>query len=839
VRKPTVAGIGILLALVSALQGQEIPSPTDVVGHELGERFTSTAEVLSYTTALAAASPRVRLETYGQTPEGRPLIVLIIAREDRWDEMDDIVGNNRRLLDRGLSDDEVQAIARRNPAIAWLGYGVHGSESSSTEAALWTAYDLATDAPEARGLLDSLVVVMDPMINPDGRDRYVNWYRSVRGEAPNPTPGTLEHRPPWPGGRYNHYLFDLNRDWAWSTQPETRARLSVWLYWRPQVSVDFHEMSPFSTYFFFPATPPINPIYPDYTLRWARYFGDSIAAAFDAQRWLYFTRETFDLFYPGYGDSWPSLWGAIGMTFEQAGGGGAGLSIRRPDGSLLTLADRAARHRVSGLATLRAAANRKTDFVREFAGFHRAPPPAGGHTLIVPGRTQAAGTLAALLQRQGLRVERAASAVDLSADPHPGYRARSRFPEGTLLVRGDQPGWRLARTLLQPEVAWDSTSRQFSYDLTAWSLPYAYGLEAHTVSTVPGGAFVPLGPVEDVPARGAADSGYGYLVAPTFEAAGPIHRYVSSGGRARAISEEFRVGGTRWPRGTYFLPAGDSTAAWIERAGLAGLVEPVSSGRTREGVDLGTGRALNLSAPKIAVLAGEGIQASGFGAAWYVLEKLAGIEFDALPAQGLAGRQLRDYGVVVVPPARRLPEAERNALQAWVRAGGTLVALGSSSGWVGSDLGEIEARAGEDEAAGEEEELQRALRSREERRLDRWEEGVHGIVVPTAVDGDHPLVWGVDLLNDDGRLFVLHRADLSFEPAESFETVVHFPERLEAAAGVVSDAKLEELASSGWLVSGRLGAGTLILFADDPLFRAFWRSNFLLFTNALLLGPAM
>jgi len=837
--KPTAAGIGILLAVVSALQGQEIPSPAAVLGHDLGERFTSTSQVLSYATALAAASPRVRLETYGHTPEGRPLIVLIIAREDRWGQLDGILESNRRLLDRGLSDADVDEIARRNPAIAWLGYGVHGSESSSTEAALWTAYDLATDAPEARGLLDSLIVVMDPTINPDGRDRYVNWYRSIRGETPNPTPGTLEHRSPWPGGRYNHYLFDLNRDWAWSTQPETRARLDVWLHWRPHVSVDFHEMSPFSTYFFFPATPPINPIYPAYTLRWAHYFGDAIAAAFDAQRWLYFTRENFDLFYPGYGDSWPSLWGSIGMTFEQAGGGGAGLSIRRPDGSLLTLADRATHHRISGLATLRAAANRKTDFLREFAGFHRAPPPAGGHTLIVPGRSQAADELAAQLQRQGLQVERAESAADLSANPHPGYRARGRFPEGTLLVRGDQPGWRLARTLLQPEVAWDSTAQQFTYDLTAWSLPYAYGLEAHTTASVPAGVFVPLAPAEDGTGARVPDSSYGYLVAPTFAAAGPIYRYLASGGRVRAISEEFRVGGTRWPRGTYFLPAEDSSAVWIEREGLAGLVESVSSGRTREGVDLGTGRALNLSAPRIAVLAGEGIQASGFGAVWFILEKLAGIQFDALPAAGISGGQLRDYDLVVVPPARSLPEAQRNTLQEWVRAGGTLVALGSSSGWAGREMADIEARVGDSESPGEEEELQRALRTREERRLDRWDEGIHGIVVPTTVDGDHPLAWGVDLLNDDGLLFVLHRADLSFEPAESFETVVQFPARLEAAAGVVSDAKLEELANSGWMVSGRVGAGTLILFADDPLFRAFWHSNFLLFTNALLLGPAM
>jgi murein tripeptide amidase MpaA len=269
----------LLLTTVARAPAQPVPSPAESLGHALGDRFLDAADVVRYAETLAASSDRVSLVHYGVTAEGRPLLLLV------------------------------------NPAVAWFTYGVHGDESASTEAALWTVWDLAVDGEGTEGILDSLIVLVDPMANPDGRDRYVQWYRGARGVRPNPEAASREHHPPWPGGRYNHYLFDLNRDWTWATQGETRARLAQWQRWNPQVHVDFHEMGYSSSYFFFPAAEPLNPIYPDYTVRWAEYFGRANAAEFDRRRWLYFTGETFDMFYPGFGDSWPSLVGAIGMTY--------------------------------------------------------------------------------------------------------------------------------------------------------------------------------------------------------------------------------------------------------------------------------------------------------------------------------------------------------------------------------------------------------------------------------------------------------------------------------------------------------------------------------------------
>ncbi|MEJ2484025.1 MAG: M14 family zinc carboxypeptidase, partial [Gemmatimonadota bacterium] len=296
------------------------PSPEEFLGYPAGGEFTSVRGIESYAAALAAASSRVSLLRYGATPEGRPLLLLVIGRTGVLEDYEPDLARLRQLTDPALSEERARAVARETRAVVWLTYGIHGDESSSSEAALWTAWDLATGRDGLDALLDSLIVVIDPVANPDGRDRYVNWYRSVRGAEPNPEVSSAEHMQPWPGGRFNHFLFDLNRDWIWASQSETRARIAQFDRWSPAVHVDFHEMGHESSYFFFPAAAPVSPLYPESTARWAERFGRANAREFDRRRWLYFTAEQFDLFYPGYGDSWPSLVGSIGMTYEQAGG---------------------------------------------------------------------------------------------------------------------------------------------------------------------------------------------------------------------------------------------------------------------------------------------------------------------------------------------------------------------------------------------------------------------------------------------------------------------------------------------------------------------------------------
>ena len=830
-----------LLTAATGLRGQSVPSPADILGFDLGERFTDAAAVERYAESLAAASSRVRLVRYGTTPEGRSLNLLVISSDPNGARLETILQANARLTDPDLDAGEASAIARENPAVSWFTYGVHGDESASTEAALWTAYDLAVEAEGAGGILDSIVVVIDPMANPDGRDRYVQWYRGARGEKPNPEAASREHNPPWPGGRYNHYLFDLNRDWTWATQAETRARLEAWGRWNPQVHVDFHEMGYSSSYFFFPAAEPLNPIYPDYTLRWAEYFGRANAAEFDRRRWLYYTGETFDMFYPGFGDSWPSLVGAIGMTYEQAGSGGAGLVVRRPDGELLTLEDRATHHRVAGLATLRAAAARKTDLLTEFAGFHRSQTGDQPDVLLVPGPDPAAThDLVSSLLTQGIRVERATRPFAAASSPHPGFGERSDYPVGTYRITARQPRGRLAVTLLQPETRLEEGVTG-TYDITAWSLPYAYGVEAHSASSVDEGAFeaVPVfrEPADSEPAR----EGYGWLVLPSFRAAGPLLRYIDDGGRAFALRGDFDQDGLSWPAGTVFLPGDEGARARLSAAGLTRLVHTVSSGTTSRGHDLGTGSSITLQMPNVAVLMGAGFSPSSAGAIWFLLESMAGIPFDALGAAYTDLSDLTPYDVVVVPSGslRRVGADLDGELRSWVEQGGTLVSLGASTRWAAGSIAEIDLRSAETEELPDQERRRIGLRTTEERRSDAWDDAITGIILPLTLDRDHPLAWGAGLGNEAASAFTLHLHDLGLEPSAGHETVAAFGESVDAVSGAVSEEKLQEIAASSWLSVARVGAGKVIMFADDPLFRLMWPANFVLFTNAIIYGPRL
>jgi len=827
-----------LVAFPAAAAAQaDAPSPEEVLGYAIGDHFTDHAGVREYSRALAEASPLVTYHPYGMTPQRRELFQLVIARPELRDRLDAILAANEELGRPETSAARAAEIARTNPAVVYFTYGLHGNESSSSEAAMLTAWDLARGASEVAGVLDSLIVVIDPVANPDGRDRYVQWFNSVVGARPNPSVQSREHHEPWPGGRFSHYYFDLNRDWAWGSQAETRARLATWWRFNPQVHVDFHEMGYNTTYFFFPAADPVNPIYPDFVIDWARRFGEANARAFDARGWPYYTGEVFDLFYPGYGDSWPSLTGAVGMTYEQAGGSMAGRAVEREMGDTLTLARRAEGHRTTGAATLRAAASGKSALLRDFAASQRDIGRGESDFLLVPGNDP--HRLTALVDHlllQGIEVERADGSFRTRAEPHPGQAGRSTFPEGTYLVRARQPRGRLVTTLLQPHT---DLRAEFSYDISAWSLPLAYGVEAHRAGSVPARGWTPVRGAITGRETGqrAPEPGFGYLIRPSEAAYNGIVHLLADGARVRVLNRASTHGGVTFPEGSWFIPSGGNAEVRerVEASGLGGLVRPVASALAEAGVDLGSNHVRPVSLPAVALLAGDGVSATSYGAAWFYLEQQLGLPFDALDVRALGRADLARYDVIVVPEANRtaLDEGVVERLREWTSRGGRLVAYGGAAEVLAEPF-DIAVRG---DAGTPDEDPARFLTDRRERERLAWQERVPGAILPTRIDPAHPLVWGAGDDGRDGVLPVLHRGTLVFEPDAGVESPVFFPTDLDPMSGVISEENLRRIEQGAFAATRSVGSGTVVLMAGDPLFRMFWRTTRPLFVNALLLGP--
>ena len=366
----------ILLLLLTGIQlngfTQKIQSPSEFLGYKLGDQFTPHYRVVEYYKYLTTVSKNIKLQEYGKTNESRPLFLAFVGSDSNISRLEEIRINNMSLT--GIKDGsnilKPEEVLKDQPVLLWFSYNVHGNESVSTEASLQTVFDLLDPANlSTKAWLKNTLVILDPCLNPDGRERYVNFYNPIKNAVPDPLSFAREHMEPWPGGRANHYYFDLNRDWVWQSQVESRQRLAVYNKWLPQVHVDFHEQGINSPYYFAPAAEP----YHQDISKWQREFqtiiGKNNARYFDQNGWMYFTRENFDLLYPSYGDTYPVYNGSIGMTYEQGGSGRAGLAVINAEGDTLTLKDRIDHHHTSGLSTLEATSQNSEKAITEFRNY--------------------------------------------------------------------------------------------------------------------------------------------------------------------------------------------------------------------------------------------------------------------------------------------------------------------------------------------------------------------------------------------------------------------------------------------------------------------------------------
>ncbi|HEY3280375.1 MAG TPA: M14 family metallopeptidase [Gemmatimonadales bacterium] len=856
-----------------------VPRPETITGYAAGEQHTMYAVMQHYLdTLIATAGDRVRVERWGETTEHRPIRALIISDPANLARLDQIRADLAELADpRRMAPGRAADIAAKDPAVAVFQYSVHGDEPAGFEAAMQVAYQLlASEEPQTLEILKAVVLVLNPSANPDGHERFAAWYNSLAVGADHPA--AIEQNEPWGvTGRYNHYRFDMNRDLLAQSQPEVRAMMDGVLRWRPQVFVDHHSTTP--TYFFPPVAQAINRNLPPQTTKWFDTYGRGNAAAFDRYGWQYFVRGVFDFFYVGYWDEWATFQGATGMTYETDGG--PEFNKRRDDGTITTLRDGIAHHFVASLATLETTATHRQSRLLDYYEFRRSALAEAAtdrmkRVVIVPSREpRMAAHVVGLLLRNGIDVTRlaqpAASAAAHSYDG--GAAGRRTFPAGSYVIDLNQPQRRMAKAMLEPQAELDRgfVEREVAkfqrnrrrgedadkeeygfYDITAWSLPLSFNLEAYWTEDAPA---VQSAAVTDtaLPAPAAPGrAGSAYVFANDNLGAARLALALESEGFKLAVATRpLSAGGRSFPRGAFVARVQRNPATLHERiaalaAPLSVAVSAVQTAFPDTGdVGLGSGEVVALRAPKILVAGGDGISETSYGWLWQFLSRELGAPFTPIPLRALAAiEDLQAYNVLLIPDGsggrmrRELGDGGVEKLKAWVQSGGVLIGVGgagqlaarkdvglSTVAALGADSG---AKA-DTTAPGSVPPLISATAPPRDR--PEW---IPGAIFRATLDPTHWLTLGYE----GDRLPVFLDGDVFWKVSQGGANPVAFVGDSLLLSGFTWPGNTERLLKgTAWAAVENQGSGRVVLFAGDPLFRAFWRGTARLVTNAILIGP--
>ena len=833
----------LLVAInISALFSQSIQSPESFLGYPLGAKFTWHHQMVDYIKHVAAQSPKVKLIPYGKTTEGRELISLAITAGSDMPALEMMRQNN--LKQTGLLKGEIKGKVK---PIVYLSYNIHGNEAASTEAAMATIYYLAMQ--DTAQWLDDLIVVIDPCVNPDGRDRYVNWYKQARQATPQVNSESWEHNEPWPGGRYNHYLFDMNRDWCWQTQHESRLRSANYQRWMPQVHIDFHEMRSENSYFFAPPARPLHKLITPWQRAFHQHLGENHARYFDEQGWLYFTKETYDLFYPSYGDTWPTFQGAIGLTYEQGGSGRAGLAYETATGDTLTLLDRLTHHYYTSLSTIEVAWKQREKLMSEFKAFYQRAsnePPGTYRTYIIKASNPGSRIIALLnlLDKNQIRYffPKNSGNVIQAFSYQENKNTDCKLGAKDIIISAFQPQAHLVQALFEPEPELEDS---LTYDLTAWALPYAYGLEAYAytgrIDYADPNSIIP--PFDTASSKKVSEDVYAFLLpwqdASDISILAQLHLAKI---KVRVAYSSFTVEEKEFGRGTLIITRTDNPghSKWDDLMEFAQAntkkLYPVSTGLVTKGKDLGSNDVNFIKPPKLAIVNGEGVSATAFGELWFLLEQDFQYPVSILPSQNLGGIDLSKYDVLILPAGSY--NKFQSKLLAFVKQGGRLILVERAIDVMASFPKDADpqtklakAMTGEKKESPWSKNNPDALLKRyEDRRRSRISESVPGSIYQVSLDESHPLAFG-----EDSSIHLIKRNSKIYPylPEGGWNVGVYKDGKpISGFAGVKLQQKIKGSLSIG---VESLGKGKIIYFVDSPVFRNFWHSGKLLIGNAIFM----
>ncbi|WP_411895390.1 M14 metallopeptidase family protein [Winogradskyella sp. A2] len=807
----------IVLSSLNALSSQNIKSPSDFLGYNIGEQFSRHHQVIDYFEHIAKEMPnQVKLEQYGQTNERRPLYLAYVSSEENIRNLETIRQNN--LKQTGI----LQGTASTSKiAIVWLSYNVHGNEASSSEASMLTIFKLLT---EHQNLLKNTVVIIDPCINPDGRDRYVNWYNETASKPYDIDRQSSEHNEPWPGGRANHYLFDLNRDWVWATQIETQNRLKVYNKWMPHIHVDFHEQGMNEPYYFAPAAQPFHEVITDWQSDFQTQIGKNHAKYFDAEGWLFFTRESFDLFYPSYGDTYPTYMGAIGMTYEQGGHGRAGLGVLNDEGHVLTLVERLTHHTTTGISTVEIASKNAEQLNTEFSKFFDNNS-LKYKSYVLKGEKDKINNLKNLLDKHEIKYESPTSSKVTGYHYNKGRQGSLSLTSDELVVHTDQPKGKMVKVLFEPNA---KLSDSLTYDITAWSLPYAYGLDAIASTSK-----LTSENVSESQVNTTLKDAYGYVSKwNSFNDAQFLASLLKNDFKVRFTEKPFMSNGNKFERGSLIITKGDNKHLDNFQESLGNIVNNhnqqltiIKTGFSQTTPDIGSPDIKLINNQKVAVLSGEGTSSLSFGEIWNFFENQLNYPLTNINTDNLNRTDLDNYNILILPNgyySSVLNETNLKKVKDWVRAGGKVLAIdGALRSFVGKEGFNLKYKASETSN-----ESNNLVPYADRDRL-YTNNMITGAIFNTKVDNTHPMAYGYDK-----DYFTLKLGSTTYELLDSGFNVAHVGDT-KVYSGFAGKSAVEKLNNTLVFGEERMGQGSFIYLADNVLFRNFWENGKLFLVNSI------
>jgi Zinc carboxypeptidase len=799
---------------------QNIPTPESIIGHQVGEWHVTHDKLAQYMYALAKASDRITIESRGKTFEGRPVLLLTITSPQNHQNID-------AIREAHIAATESNSVNTVNmPIVVYQGFSIHGNEPSGANAGLLAAYYLAAAQGDyITDLLNNTVILFDPSFNPDGLQRFAYWANTNKSINLNPDPNDREYSEVWPGGRTNHYWFDMNRDWLPVQLPESRARIATFHKWLPNILTDHHEMGTNATFFFQPGIQSrTHPLTPKLNQQLTKSIGNFHAKALDKIGSLYYTEESYDDFYYGKGSTFPDINGGIGILFEQASSRG---HIQESDNGILTFPFTIRNQFTAALSTLDAAKNMREEILKYQQDFFKnaraEAAKENGKGIVFGDEKDAAKTyhLAEILKRQHITFKEIKQDFTIQG---------KHFKKGySYFVPKNQKNTRLINAMFEKRTKFQDS---LFYDISAWTFPLAFNVDyAEGVSTNNAGA-----EVTDLQFKEGTVSGrsnYAYVMEwHEYYTPKVLNKILSKGLRAKVGMKPFSLNGKQYDYGTILIPvqnqklnAGDLYSYLSELAKDSHVqIDALSTGLTK-GIDLGSGRFRALQKPKIALLVGNGISSYDAGEIWHLFDTRYDITVTKLDTKSIGRADLSRYNTIIVPAGgfrgSGITESNTKKIKTWIQNGGTLIAYRSALNWVKkNELAKIEFKKMERTAKGV---------SYVQRGDYNGAQFIGGAIFKAKTDRSHPINFGYK----NNTIALFRNTTLFMKPDKnSYNNPIQYTKR-PILSGYISKRNLDSIGSTVPLQIKRLGKGKVIAFTDNTNFRAFWYGTNKLLMNAI------